>query len=128
MTNNNAGDAFALSHHIKEARRLGVWPSYTNPGTNIPESLERLQNYKTCMETDCTCRIHDLKGRIHTLILTMLSKVHGLCLHCVKEGRVTEAEGNCLARRNGPWCVVLRKVYPMMISLSYLKNESKMLD
>ena len=90
--------------YVQELYRVGIWPiNKTNTRLSIQEILNRLEGfqdyyYVTDSRYTRSCdtakvnfkqRLEDARGR---MILGS-----GLCLNCVKKGKIMSADGNCRA-------------------------------
>ena len=90
---------------IKELDRIGLWPiPYTNTRKSIQEissCLRGFENYSVHdpFEHDHYCDTADinLKDLLIQAIETTSKRSRGLCLNCVKNGKIMIAEGNCRA-------------------------------
>lgn len=96
-----------ISHYFKELSSLGLWPMSARLDrialVRIPSDLYRFSNYASESDTygfqDTLCNAKSQPKNVKRLLFESVTKLlehqQGLCITCVKEGRVTRAEGNC---------------------------------
>ena len=89
---------------MQELRRLGLYPlsTFTNQksieqiSNKISEfediTITGSQRYKTCNSGEV-----DIKKLLEDALRTSSESLQGLCLNCVKKGKVTTRDGNCQA-------------------------------
>ena len=112
--NNQACELLSKAgHFFQELVRLGVWPlsrivHQTNLST-MSNQLLHFRNYISDMpgtsddkDTDTNfshrrCRNNriDFKSKLEVAVEDAFQLQEGLCLRCVKQGKVTRDEGNC---------------------------------
>lgn len=91
-------------HYFKQLRDLGIWPIskriYQTSPSIIPAELANFQNYfeDEYGSFECGGGLIDLKQQFMKAVETATLEQRGLCLKCVKQGKVTKDEGNCWAK------------------------------
>lgn len=101
-------------HNLSELVRLGLWPmSRVLPHTNLSRILSQVSHINAYYMADSyqgfSGMDHHKNGcpRIDLAFKSILDKLmddaielhQGMCLRCVKQGKVTKEEGNCHAAR-----------------------------
>lgn len=96
-----------VGHYVQELTSLGLWPLWPltekTKLTALTNILENFEDYgleigNRSYNTFCGHQPTNLKHSLISSIERIIDQQHGLCLACVKQGRVTRAEGNCQAR------------------------------
>ena len=88
--------------YVQELYRIGLWPiNNTNTQMSIQEISNRLRGFQDYYITDpyntgCLVDFADInfKPRLVEATRRMIS-ASGLCLNCVKKGKIMSADGNC---------------------------------
>lgn len=91
-------------HCLSELIRLGLWPmSRSLPNANlddVPQVASDFKNYSRSLyryAPTCALDNTDFKAMLGQMVADATEVLQGLCLKCVKQGKVTEEEGNCHA-------------------------------
>ena len=90
--------------YVQELYRIGLWPiKNTDTQMSIRDISNRLRCFQDYYITDpsdvghrCDLANIDFKQRLVDATGRMISD-SGLCLHCVKKGKIMKADGNCRA-------------------------------
>ena len=91
--------------YIQELYRIGLWPI---PDTSTQKSIEEISNCLLGFENDtfihrskigpmCDVANIDFKDLLLQATERTMKRSRGLCLNCVKKGRIMIADGNCRA-------------------------------
>ncbi len=105
---NNLAEA---GHCVSELVRLGLWPmSKFSPQTNLLTISSQVLNFNNYNKDDpnsifrsngyytkCPGGKTDFRSALGQLVRDVVLGQQGMCLRCVKQGKVTEEEGNCHA-------------------------------
>ena len=92
-------------YYIQELHRLGLWPipkAYTAKSIqNISDRLLELGNYSAVDPDEdglwCDEAGIDFEDHLLQVRETSSQRSSGLCLNCVKKGKIMSADGNCRA-------------------------------
>ena len=90
---------------IEQLDYIGLWPiPYTNTQKSIQEVSSRLLKFENYSSQDtseygqlCDDTTTDFKHRLLQATEVTSKRSRGLCLNCVKNGKIMIAEGNCRA-------------------------------
>ena len=90
---------------MNELYRLGMWPLIDFSERNsIDTIIEKLDDYKEFAQPTDACRcLRDsaLRSEVTDSVVGALANQKGLCLDCVKKGRLGGLNDNCMASRSG---------------------------
>ena len=76
--------------------RAEIWPISTLLSSDLQEVLGKLKQFRHCSGTsDCGCADLSYDLDIGYVISFLERELKGLCLKCVRKGRMTVDEGNC---------------------------------
>lgn len=100
----------AIGHSLQQLFNIGLWPTSNidQMSTSIVSSkIDEFRNYERSPAAEyylegehyigCDSLRMDIKQRLLEATKEALEKTKGLCLSCVKRGKVTSEEGNCHA-------------------------------
>lgn len=95
----NDNDALTIYHLLDKLKMIKLWPFSTKfQSLTIQDITEMLQNLDPCPGTcGCTCESYRIKEGLVVAVNDVEAKLKGLCLECVRHGRVLFLEGNCAA-------------------------------
>ena len=90
---------------VEELCRIGLWPiPYTNTQKSIQDVSSCLLDFENYSVSDvyekggyCDAANIDFKHDLVQAIERSMKRSRGLCLNCVKKGRIMIADGNCRA-------------------------------
>lgn len=88
----------SVGHYFYELRRIGLWPmpdAFSE--ANLKHLVTKLRGAKSCTLHNCYCYTLNLSERLSQFAGSLESNLRGMCLHCVKEGRMSSAQKNCMA-------------------------------
>lgn len=93
-------------HYMKQLHRLGLWPlTGILAEESINTVLERMNRFRCFVSPENTCiclRSTEIRQEIDVKYISSHFESNGLCLNCVKEGRLGALRDNCLvAPRSG---------------------------
>ena len=92
-------------YYIQELKRIDLWPIlYATTAKSVQEVSDCLQKYsnypiRDTRENGMVCDRANLNFEKHLLQVREMSskRSSGLCLNCVKKGKIMSADGNCRA-------------------------------
>ena len=97
----------AAVHYTQQLFDAALWPqSRINvdiPPSTIPDHLRLIVEFDSidfpseCTFFDCGCERRPVRQLFTDAVKRILKETKGLCLCCVKQGRITQREGNCRA-------------------------------
>lgn len=86
-----------MAHYTRELNRIGLWPpSKVFRECTVAQLLNRFRQFRNCQGyRGCKCCDSDLSSKFRNVADDLLFDLSGLCLACVKNGKLTDSEGNC---------------------------------
>lgn len=88
-------------HCLSELIRLGLWPmSSSLPNANLDDLSQLAFDFKNYARSHyryspaCATDNTDFRAMLSQMVADATEVLQGLCLKCVKQGKVTEEEGN----------------------------------
>ena len=89
-------------HYVEELLRLELWP-ISNIATKktiamVLKQIEQFEDYAYIGGKSCSCGggSFNAKKLLQELSNKHSNQLRGLCLHCVKKGKITRIEGSCM--------------------------------
>ena len=117
---NDAASCVTLTHYTRQLSLLGLSP-YTllAPQQDVLSMLHKLASYTVCKKPGhCRCNLLKIDEMLRNISDEHIGHVTGLCLLCVKRGKITKEEGNC-AYSMSEWCWPGMKPNPCLWSLIF---------